>query len=447
MNGDRGLLDDTLCSMFSNTKYNSTYLFYAHMLGLCSIKINNNLPAPVAVTFSVDHYKLYIRPESEWVTTESIDPTSLTNFSHDDLKNTNGVDMVRVIKGFDDFSLTERLAILKHEMLHIVYDHVNPKGRSAELMGFDRASNLATDCALNQHIDKTHLPKDCIVPSTLSKMLNCAKVKENESAEFYWKLIHDEMKKNSNKSGEGGEGGLKSLPGSKPMDSHSTWKDSIGDSDLQKDITKKMIERAQDETIKSRGDIPNECSQWLEMFSRKSELDWKKVLRGIVGNKLIGRRSTIMRRDRRFPDRSDLRGKTKERKFNLLVVADVSGSMSNDDVISTLGEVRHICDVTKTDVDLIQIDTVAYTPEKLSKKTKTITRKGQGGTFISPALAKAKEHNLDFQAVVVLTDGGLSSSDIEHFYKLNKRIIWLVCKTGSIMSEMQNGRMQAFKLK
>lgn len=413
--GARGALDDTLAAMFSNVKYRDSYLFYAHMIGLCSIKIRTDIPAPAGVSFNIDHYNLFINPDM-----------------------------------FDVYTLPERLAILKHEMLHIVYDHVDPKGRSSEMMGFSIESNYATDCALNQHINKDHLPKDAIVPSTLSKMLDGIKVKENESAEFYWKLIKEHQKKNPNSSGgKGGkgDGSGEPPPGSKPMDTHDTWQESTGDSDLLQDITKKMVERAQEETIKSRGDIPSQCSQWLEMFSRKSELNWKKVLRGIVGNKRIGTRSTIMRRDRRFPDRSDLRGKTKERKFNLLVVADVSGSMSNEDVISTLGEVRHICDVTKTDVDLIQIDTVAYAPEKLSKKTKTITRKGQGGTFISPALAKAKEHNLDFQAVVVLTDGGLSAADIEHFYKLNKRIIWLVCSTGSVMKEMQNGRMQAFQLK
>ena len=182
----------------------------------------------------------------------------------------------------------------------------------------------------------------------------------NKSAEFYYNLIKetlgDDSPEGSRTSGESEDG-----EGSgEPMDTHETWEESIGDGELQEDLTKKMIERAQDETIKSKGTIPSECSDWIKLHSRKSEVNWKRVLRGIVGNKRVGSRSTIMKKDRRFPNRADLRGKTKDRMFNLLVVADVSGSMSDQAVTSTLAEVQHICSITKTDVDLIQIDAQAY---------------------------------------------------------------------------------------
>jgi predicted metal-dependent peptidase len=154
-----------------------------------------------------------------------------------------------------------------------------------------------------------------------------------------------------------------------------------------------------------------------------------------------------MRLDRRFPSREDLRGKVKDRTFDLLVVADVSGSMSHDALISTIGEVRHICDVTKTDVDLIQVDTFAHDPEKLSKKTKILERKGTGGTYLSAALDKANEHGLNYNAVVVVTDGGLLSSDVSKFRALNKKIIWLIESNGYILDEMNEGKMQSFILK
>lgn len=439
MKESRGAIDSTLAAMFSNPEYRDSYLFYAHLVGLCSIKIVKDIPAPCGVQFNIDHYNLLIRPEAEWTPKHLLDLKSLQNLEEQDFKTQDGVEMVRTIPGFDDYTLKGRLAILKHEMLHIVYDHVTGRGQGLNSLGF----NFATDCAMNQHINPDHLPKDAITPLTLGKMFNI-NVPENKSAEFYYNLIQEAAKKKQkeNKSGEG-EG--KGHP--KMFDTHSTWEESKGDKDLQKDITKKMVERAQEETIKSQGTIPKECSQWLEMLTRKSELNWKKVLRNIVGNKRVGTRATIMRRDRRFPDRPDLRGKTKERKFNLLVVADVSGSMSNLDVISTLSEVQHICDITKTDVDLIQVDTIAFTPEKLSKKTKTIARKAQGGTLLSSALTKAEEYKLDFQAIVVLTDGGLSEEDVQCFSALNKKVIWLVCKTGRIMPSMNSAKMQVFQLK
>jgi predicted metal-dependent peptidase len=369
------------------------------------------------VMFSVDHYNLLINPEK-----------------------------------FDEFTLVERLAILKHEMLHILYGHLDRKEDRVHLPW-----NISTDCALNQHINIEHLPKVGVTPETLGLQLKKS-VPKNQSSEFYYDFLKEEMenqkqqgKENSNgeseDDGQGGsmQQGLEQM--AQGMDSHETWEESTGDADLQQDMTKKMIDKAQVETIKSKGTVPNQCSDWLEMFSRKSEVDWRKVLRGITGNKRVGKRSTIMRTDRRFPHREDLRGKTRDRMFNLLVVADVSGSMSDEALLKTLSEVQHICTMTRSDVDLIQIDTQAYAPEKLGKKTKLIDRKGNGGTMLSPALDMAKKHKIDYNAIVVLTDGGLWNNDTDPFKKTGKKVIWLIEPHGTILPSMNEGRMQAFQLK
>ena len=413
---NRGKLDDTLAAMFSNIEYRTDYLFYAHMIGQCSIKIVDDLPSCAGVAFSVDHYNLYINPAK-----------------------------------FDEFTLVERLAILKHEMLHILYGHLDRKEDRVHMPW-----NIASDCALNQQINPDHLPKVGVTPETLGAQIKKT-VPKNQSSEFYYDFLQEEIKnqqqnkeKNQEKSDgeDDGDGGGQSLEDmAQGMDNHDIWKESIGDEDLQKDMTKKMIDKSQVETIKSKGTVPNQCSDWLEMFSRKSEVDWRKVLRGITGNKRVGKRSTIMRTDRRFPHREDLRGKTRDRMFNLLVIADVSGSMSDVALLKTLAEVQHICTMTRSDVDLIQIDTQAYKPEKLGKKTKLIDRKGNGGTMLSPALDMAKNHKIDYNAIVVLTDGGLWGNDIDLFKKTGKKVIWLIEPSGTILPDMNSGRMQAFQLK
>lgn len=393
----RGKLDDTLAAMFSNPKYRSDYLFYAHIIGQCSIKIREDIPAPAGVMFKIDHYELIINP-----------------------------------KLYDEYSLVERLVILKHEMLHILLNHVGRTDGRHHITW-----NFATDCALNQLCDKDHLPDDCILPESLGKMLKI-NVPDNKSAEFYYDLIKEAVEEQE-QDGDQGQGG-------DSMDDHSSWEESTGDGDLQKDLTKKMIEKASEETIKGRGTVPSETSGWIELQSRKSQVNWKKVLRGITGNKRVGRRSTILRNDRRMPHRDDLRGKVKERSFNLLVVADVSGSMSDKALQETIPEVLQICKSTNSDVDLIQIDTVAYKPEKLTKNSNVFSRKGNGGTDLHPALEMAKTHNIDYQAVVVLTDGGLSLNDVSYFTKLNKKVIWLIESSGDVLDEMNSGRMKAFKL-
>ena len=93
------------------------------------------------------------------------------------------------------------------------------------------------------------------------------------------------------------------------------------------------------------------------------------------------------------------------------------------------------------------MDTQPCKPEKLKKTTKVIERKACGGTFLSPAFKMAKDHKLNFNAIVVTTDGYLSDSDVEAFEALNMRVIWLIEKDGHIMPSMNNGLMQAFQLK
>jgi len=393
--GSRGKIDDTLAAMFSNTEYANDYLFYAHMLGQCSIRVDATLPAVCGVMFSIDHYNLYVNPEL-----------------------------------YDELPLLQRLGVLKHEMLHILYGHVErSKGLDHETF------NKATDTAINQHINRQHLPEFGYFPDVLAKELNLKKteVLKNESAEYYYNLF----KNNAGSSGSSG----------KVIDCHAIWDKTVGDDALKDDVTKRMIERAADNTRKNRGEVPNECSDWLKLVSKPAQVDWRKVLRGIVGNKKINSRTTIQRRDRRFPRREDLRGRVKDRTFGLLVVCDVSGSMSSDEITAAVQEVKHICDVTKTELNLIQIDTKAHAPEKIKKNTKMFARKSCGGTELSGAIEMAKKHKLDYQACVVITDGYICNSDVYAFNNLKKRLIWLISSSGEIKHEMHNKRSKCFKIK
>ena len=387
----RDKLDIALASMFSHDDYQKDYVFYGHMIGQCSIVLER-MEAPAAVSFHLDHYRLHINPEK-----------------------------------FDDWTLEEQLAVLKHEMLHILNNHVLRKEDRDH-----QAFNYATDCAINQLINQKHLPQGCIVPATFPSK---KKVPNNLSSEQYYELIDkDQLPPENPQAGNGSGGG------------HGKWDESQGDEELAKDITKNMIEKSVAQTQKSRGDIPSEISHYLDLFSRKAELDWKKVLRGITGNKKVNTRKTIMRRDRRNPTYEHIKGRTKDRMFDLLLVSDVSGSVSDDALYKLWGEVRHICDVTKTPCKLIQVDSRPFPPIELKKTTKTMPRQACGGTYLSPAIQTAKDHNLKFNAIVVTTDGELCDSDVAEFEKLNLPVIWLIESTGSVMPSMNKGRMRSFKL-
>jgi predicted metal-dependent peptidase len=386
----REAFDETMANMVAVGQYSKSYVFYGHMVAQCSIVLKR-MKAPAGVSFIHDHYQLSINPEL-----------------------------------FDAYSLEERLFIIQHEMHHILNGHL----KRLEDRKFVRF-NYATDCAINQLGNSKHMPQGCIIPANLPSK---HPVPASLSAEQYYELIdEDDLPPEDPSYGAGG--------------GHDEWLNSQGDEELQDDITKSMIENAINSTSKSHGDIPHNISQYLDLFTRKRELDWKKVLRGITGNKKVNSRKTIMRRDRRNPNFEHIKGKTKDRMFDLLVISDVSGSVSDTALYSLWGEIRHICDVTKTPVTIVQVDTHPYEPEQLKKTTKCITRKAAGGTNLSPAIQKARDKGIKFNAVVVTTDGYLSSTDVAHFEAIGLPVIWLIEKNGCMMEEMSHGRMSAFQLK
>ena len=142
-----------------------------------------------------------------------------------------------------------------------------------------------------------------------------------------------------------------------------------------------------------------------------------------------------------------IKGKTKDRVFDLLVISDVSGSVSDDALIEVWNEITGIAKVTNTPCQLIQIDTQPYPPQELKRNTSKLERKASGGTILAPALERAKQHRVPYDALVVTTDGYLYADDVQPFIDTGKRVIWLIESNGQIMPEMNQGKSMAIKLK
>jgi predicted metal-dependent peptidase len=179
----------------------------------------------------------------------------------------------------------------------------------------------------------------------------------------------------------------------------------------------------------------------------KREVDWKKVLRSIVGNKKANIRKTLLRRDRRQPNASWIKGKTKDRIFSLGAISDVSGSVSDVPLMKLWSEVISLCKTFDTDVYMVQVDTQPTEPEKLTKNTRKLERKRCGGTILYPAIEHFSKSGIHYDALLVTTDGYLDSQDVAYFARLKVPVVWLIEPDGQVMQEMNSGRMRAIKLK
>lgn len=362
--------------MFSNSKYENDYLFYACLLSNCTVVFNESMEAPAGVSYNNCSYKLYINP----------------------------------IK-FNAYILEERLAILKHEMLHILnghllYRHEDDRNR--------KNANIAMDCAINQLINLEHLPENCILPEVLEKELN-RKIKRLEPFEYYYELLNDseDVSENTN------------------TDSHESWElsDSEDSIETQKNITTELIEDAKDLTLRTIGTYPNEYSNWLKINKNETKINWKKYFKSLI--KTNTRRKTVFKPNRRMPDRLDLKGAVKNRTSELLYIIDASGSVKNSEFKELNSVIINLCAQYNIKINAIQVDSEASDPEVLTKNTELIERKRNAGTFLSAGLRKAEEHKLKFTTVIVSTDGYIGSQDLNEFKKINKKVIFLICKNGS----------------
>lgn len=419
----RKVFDKVILQMYAGQEFVSTYVFYAHLISQCSLKFvdDEEMPFAAGVAFNLNHYELAINPDR-----------------------------------YNDLPTCEQIGILKHEMLHILYNHVSRIEDRIPLPW-----NVAADMAINCQINRKHLP-DWVVYPDLEKW----NFPKDLKSEDYYELLKEQHEKQQQDNGEcqscngsgegedgeecqscGGSGKQKNgfgqgewFPG-KHLDDHSKWKKSKGDEELRKDITKNMIDKA---ISKSRGNLPANISDILELFSRDAKVSWKKVLRNLFSNKKANSRRTIMRQDRRFPTREDLKGKTKDRTFDVIAIADVSGSMSNAEELEGLNELHDICKSFNLELKLIQVDTEVHDIETFTKKTKLFNRKAAGGTYIYPAIEYILDKKIPYDAIIIITDGG--TENVSKWPRIPKgRTIFLT--TGESVPGIGATKFQQFNLR
>lgn len=367
----RKSLDETLANMFTNPIYNKSYIFYACVIGKCKINIDNN-----------SNYVAYIK----------FDKTKYILTINDNM--------------FSSHSLVKRMGILKHECLHIINKHV------FRFKGLDnKRAKLACDCSINQFIEPSHLLDDAIDLEYLEYLANKS-LKPLQSAEYYYNMLEDVNLDDENVS--------------------DNWDESEFSEDIIETVTEKIIVDSLNETKTMQGDNPHGLIKSLSIKKGK-KVTWKRALKRVISSVSGSKKPSIKRPNRRFPERRDVKGNTRDLKFDLLVVWDVSGSVSNKTSINLLNEIKslHSANTKLSKMMLIQVDTEAYKPQEFTNKTKMITRLSNGGTYLNPALERAKREKIHYDCIVVLTDGYLDHSDIMKFTKCKKPVIWIISKNGN----------------
>lgn len=177
-----------------------------------------------------------------------------------------------------------------------------------------------------------------------------------------------------------------------------------------------------------RGKMPADTTADLSrqiQYKRKRQIKWQNVLRRIMGTTPYGKRDTKTRLNRRQPLRADLSGTLSDRKADLVVAVDTSGSLDHDQLKTALSEIMDMKTRLGFTMTLIQCDCEIKSIKKI-RKPSNLPRSiwGMGGTSYRPVIDYINENRKYRHSVLIYFTDGYGDSSIPK--PLCLKTIWVI---------------------
>ena len=308
---------------------------------------------------------------------------SLNKYFDDTIKTAcvkrNGINVELAIneKFWNSLSDEAELAVLEHEVLHLVNKHLTMQESFSNKDHF----NIAADAEVNSYIE--NLPPDCIKAENYGLPPMCG-------TKFYYENIPEDKKN----------------PPPPTLDQHD-WGAFQGMSDAEKQLVENQIDHIARQTAESvqkmQGRIPSCLTEYIDSLFKKKEriFDWKAYFRRMLGTIIdIELKKTRKKESIRFPDASGLKHR---KKSNICVIVDTSGSVSNQELCDFFSEIYHVWKAGAS-VTIIENDAAIGRIYKYDGKWDGKVT-GRGGTVFDEAVQWYNDHRRDFSTVIFFTDG------------------------------------------
>lgn len=306
----------------------------------------------------------------------------------------------------------EMSALFKHEIYHIMYSHFSRERKMKERLSKE-AINTALDISINQYIKNLPPWSKKINSINMEYNLN---LKEDRSAEEYAEEIYKSIKSRIKDPKIDKEESLDEI---NLENAHDIWEEiDVSQEDIES-LTKKTAVSICDKNM------PSDIEDIILAYSENAEISWQRILKNLLPSVKNGYKKTTTRRNRRQPNRLDLRGRLPKNNSELIVAIDISASMSDDTLHKILVEILEISKTINNDIIIIECDDTIKRVYKL-RSPKDIKKRSEnnGSTAFTPVFRYILENNLRNAVLIYFTDGvGEKELDIK---PLNKRIIWVL---------------------
>lgn len=326
---------------------------------------------------------------------------------------------------WDTLKITEKEAILKHELLHIEYFHL--ESYSLNRYSNKELFNIAADLEINQYVEG--LPDGALY---LNMFFQDPAQHTFKGTKYYY----DKLLKKEDMTEKGKDMLDKMMSqmqsGVSIVCSHESWKEFEGMDESEKKLMRQQLEHQIKEAIKgcnNRGTIPGHLTDLLNLKEEEPKFNWKAYLRRFCGgSNVIYTKKTRKKPNKRYTDNPALKIKTKS---HILVGIDTSGSVSNEELIDFMGEIHHIwkCGVKIT---VAQCDSsIANIKEYNGNKHNGIEIHGRGGTTFDPVIHFYNDHKKDYTNLIYFTDGEAPAPPKPH-----KSMLWVLSRDRQYNDEL-----------
>lgn len=276
---------------------------------------------------------------------------------------------------------SERVAVLKHEALHLVLHHLsryNPRIHDRFRFG------IAADLVVNQLIGhRWRLPEDGVFLSHFPGL------PPNRHLEDYYERL-----------------GAIELPDEFMMavwhSDHREW--GIGDDPSEKAMAEvELVRIARQAVERSGGKLPGALKGELEALlgNNTASLDWRRSLRLFSTTASRTRiMDTLRRPSRRY---NTFPGTRTRRRQRLIIAIDTSASITDEELNSFFAEVQGI-HRAGAQISIVECDTEIHQSWNWAGRPPT-TIHGRGGTRFEPLLAHLHQLEPTPDGCIYLTDG------------------------------------------
>lgn len=342
---------------------------------------------------------------------------------------------------WETLSEEHRYGLIKHEVLHIVLRHLTTLKSYANR----RVFNIAADLVVNQYIERQQLPNGAITldffkPLQLTHRLF---LEAEKGVGYYYEKLMSLLQNGTDCStgNEDSDAVFRALDAWMQGDGEATAKHRFWDEfagldssetrvmeQFVKNATKQALQRVQH---KNRGHLPGHLLEELQAAVADAPLvNWRRVLRLFAGSSnSTFLKSTIRRPSKRY---GTVPGIRLNRRHNLVLALDTSGSVSIDELGLFFNEIRHIwrqgARITVVECDKHIHRTYPYKGEMPEVVT------GRGGTQFDAPIIWANEQKPD--ALIYFTDGHAPTPQVA----ARMPVLWVITSRGTDKFEHLPGK-------